>query len=255
MFPHRSRTEPYKTSRCYFPAVSHLLALRRSVRASACRHRLRACKGIHLHRPWPGPRALTRMLIARSHAQRRDWSQPRAAPTPSAQQLRWARPHQATGLWARTRARRQPSGRTPAIDVARLIARHPPAFLRRLHPETTRRRSREPRDHAAPSDRRITTRRRLAGGIRQPRDERHSVRGAISARVPPSSPSRHARATHNSPAPHTPLRTHNTQAHTSRCTSRGNRARARRSTPRSTSSPTSSSPGTRKGHEPATRRC
>jgi hypothetical protein len=44
--------------------------------------------------------------------------------------------------------------------------------------------------------------------------------------------------------PHTPLRTHNTHAHTSPCTRRGTRARARRSTPRSTWSPTSSSPGT-----------
>ena len=155
-----------------------------------------------------------------------------AAPAPSAQQLRWARPHQETALT-------QPSGRTPAIDVARLVARHPPAFLRRLHPETTRHRTREPRYHAAPSDRRITTRRRLAGGVRQPRDQRHpvrgaihaSARGAISARVPPSPPSRHtlhsARTTPN-------------------CTHQD--ARARRSTPRSTSSPISSSPGTPTHH-------
>ena len=120
----------------------------------------------------------------------------------------------------------------------------PPAFLRRLHPETSRHRTREPRDHAAPSARRITTRRRLAGGIRQPRDQRHSVRGAIhasvrgaihasirgaiSARVPPSSPTRDQ---HNTSLRHTPLRTHNTQARTSPCTRRGTRARTRRSTP------------------------
>jgi hypothetical protein len=47
--------------------------------------------------------------------------------------------------------------------------------------------------------------------------------------------------------PHTPLRTHITHAHTSPCTRRGTRARARQSTPRSTSSPTSSSPGTPTG--------
>ena len=43
---------------------------------------------------------------------------------------------------------------------------------------------------------------------------------------------------------HSTPRTHNTHAHTSPCTRRGARARARRPTPRSTSSPTSSSPGT-----------
>ena len=48
--------------------------------------------------------------------------------------------------------------------------------------------------------------------------------------------------------PHTPLRTHNTHAHTSPFTRRGTRARARRSTPRSSSSPTSSS-------QPFARRC
>jgi hypothetical protein len=39
---------------------------------------------------------------------------------------------------------------------------------------------------------------------------------------------------HITAPPHTPLRTHNTQAHTSPCTRRGTRARARRCTPRST---------------------
>jgi len=48
--------------------------------------------------------------------------------------------------------------------------------------------------------------------------------------------------------PHTPLRAHNTQAHPSQYTRRGTRARARRSTPRSTSSPTSSSPETPTHH-------
>ena len=59
------------------------------------------------------------------------------------------------------------------------------------------------------------------------------------------------REQHTTAPPHTPLRTHNTQAHTSACMRRGTRARARRSTPRSTSSPTSSS----QEHQPITRRC
>ena len=122
----------------------------------------------------------------------------RAAPAPQ-------RPRHAVALgrakqlrWARTRAI-QSSGRTPAIDIARLssCATRPPAFLRRLHPETSR--HREPGSleiNAAPSARRITTRRRLAGGVRRTGDQRPSVRGsifasargAVSAQVPPSSP-------------------------------------------------------------------
>ena len=166
---------------------------------------------------WPPSQ---RMIIARSHAQRgaqrRDWSQrPRHLRQATAL---GTRPHQATALGAQAREPTQ-------WPHASLRATCLPAFLRRLHPETTRRRSREPRDHAAPSDRRITTRRRLAGGIRQPRDQRHSVRGAIhasvrgaihasirgaiSARVPLSSPTRDQ---HNTSLRHTPLRTHNTHA-------------------------------------------
>jgi hypothetical protein len=95
-----------------------------------------------------------------------------------------------------------------------------PAFLRRLHPATTRHQTREPRDHA-PSARRISTRRRLAGSVRQTGGERHSVcganhasaRGAISARVPPSSPSRRARSTHNSTATHSSPHAQHPSAH------------------------------------------
>ena len=98
--------------------------------------------------------------------------------------------------------------RSMSCDSSRDTRLH--AFLRSLHPETTRHQTREPRDHAAPSDRRITTRRRLAGGVRRTGGQRHSVRGeisasvrgAISARVPPSSPSRATRDQHNSPATH-----------------------------------------------------
>ena len=84
---------------------------------------------------------------------------------------------------------------------------------------------------AAPSSRRITTRRRLAGGVRRTGGQHPSVRGAISApvrgtisaRVPPSTPSRHARSTRQPiHTQHTPLRTHTTrQAHTSSWTRRG----------------------------------
>ena len=52
---------------------------------------------------------------------------------------------------------------------------------------------------------------------------------------------------HKAP-PHAPLRAHITQAHPSQYTRRGTRARARRFTPRSTSSPTSSSPWTPTHH-------
>ena len=165
----------------------------------------------------------------------------------SAKQLRWARAHAAS----------QPSGRTPAIDISRdsLRATRPPASLRRLrrlHPETSRHRTRELRDHAAPSARRIATRRRLAG-VRQTGAKRPSVRGAISdsargaisAQVPPYSPSRHARSTRQ--PRHTPLRPpartpHPPSAHLTMDAPRHAKTRARRSTPRSTSSPTSSEP-------------
>jgi len=134
--------------------------------------------------PLAWPRALTHMIIARSHAQRRDWRQPR-----SAKQLHWARPRQATAHG--TVAARL---RSMSCDSSRATRLH--AFQRRLDPETTTHRTRELRDHAEPSDSRITTRRRLAGGVRRTGAQRLSVRGsisdsiqgAISARVPPSCP-------------------------------------------------------------------
>ena len=132
--------------------------------------------------------------------------------------LRWAVPSNSAG---RGRARAYPSGRTPAIDIARLssCATRPPAFLRRLHPETSR--HREPGSleiNAAPSDRRITTRRRLAGDVRRTRGRRPSARGAVPAsvpgaiyaQVPPSSPPASTRDQHDSPTRHTQLRTHTT---------------------------------------------
>ena len=97
----------------------------------------------------------------------------------------------------RARARANPVAarlRSMSCDSSRATRLH--ALQRRLHPETTTHRTREPRDHAAPSDSRITTRRRLAGGVRRTGAQRLSVRGsisasiqgAISARVPPSCP-------------------------------------------------------------------
>ena len=144
-----------------------------------------------------------------------DWRQPRSA---LARQLRWAR----TRARADTVAARLRS--MMSCGSSRATRLH--AFLRRLQPVTRRHRTREPRDHAAPSHRRTTTRGRLAGGFRRTGGQRPSfraisapVRGAISARVPPSSPSRHTRSTQG--PPHTPLRAHNTQTHPSQYTRRG----------------------------------
>jgi len=68
------------------------------------------------------PSADTRTIIVHSHAQHRA-ARARAPRNcvghARAKQLRWARAHAAS----------QPSGRTPAIDIARLIARYPPACL------------------------------------------------------------------------------------------------------------------------------
>ena len=74
--------------------------------------------------------------------------------------------------------------REPLLVAARLRSTCSRATrLRRLHPKTTRHQAREPRDHAAPSERRITTRRRLSGGVRPTGGQRPSLRGAISASV------------------------------------------------------------------------
>ena len=172
----------------------------RALGPSACLQKLFAFPSAP---PLAWPRALTRMIIARSHAQRRDWRQPR-----SAKQLHWARPRQAFALGAHAR---EPTQWPHACDRCRATHRALPActpsyavYILRLQDTKP-----EPRDHAAPSDRRITTRRRLAGGVRQTRGQRPSVRGAIStpirgaisARVPPSSPSR-TQDQHKSPATH-----------------------------------------------------
>ena len=161
----------------------------------------------------------------------------------------------ARGRGAARRARANPA-RTRRRSISRdsSCATRPYAILRRLHSEISRHRIREPRDHVAPSARRITTRRRLAGGVRRTGCQRLSVRGAISARVPPSSPSRATRDQHTTQQHRHTLHSERTtpmRAHPRARTRRGTRARARRPTPRSTSSPTSSSPGTPTHH----RRC
>ena len=66
-------------------------------------------------------RALMRMIIARSHAQCRDWRQPRCA---RGEQLRWARPRQATALSAHAR---EPTQWPHACDRCRATHRALPA--------------------------------------------------------------------------------------------------------------------------------
>ena len=124
----------------------------------------------------------------------------RVAPDPQ-------RPRHSTALGARARANPVAARRRSISRQSSRACTRPPAFLRRLHPETSRHRTREPRDHAAPSACRITTRRRLAGGVRQTGGQRPSLRGsisasargAISAQVPPSSPPAATRDQHDSP--------------------------------------------------------
>jgi hypothetical protein len=182
--------------------------------ASSWRSKVSVCTTLGLA---PEPAHAHRALPA----QRRDWPQPRSArairqatalgtPTPSYYAGRASA--RANPVAARLRSTSRDSSRATRL----------PAFLRRLHPATSRHRTREPRDHAAPFARRISTRRRLAGGARQSGGQRHSVRGAIHAsvrgaisapRVPPSSPSRYARSIHNSPATHSTPHAQHPSAH------------------------------------------
>ena len=156
----------------------------------AARAKVSVCTTVGL-----APSADTRTIIVHSHAQHRAARARGASPAATAprncagharaKQLRWARRARANPV----AARRRPISR----DSSR--ATRPPASQRRLHPETSRHREPESFEiNAAPSARRITTRRRLAG-VRKTGAQRRSVRGAISAQVPPSSPSRHARST------------------------------------------------------------
>jgi hypothetical protein len=186
------------------------------------------------------------MIIARPVAQRREWPSP-AAPAPSAKQLEqlWARPRQATALWARTHAS-QPSGRTPAIDVARLIARVP-ARLPSYADYILRLQDTEPESLKISMLRLLIVALQLVVALPAALDEQEAnaiqfeMQSTLQfeVRSPPESRRLLPAATrdqYTTAPPHTPLRTHNTQAHTSPCTRRGTRARARRSTPRSTSS-------------------
>ena len=151
--------------------------------------------------PLAWPRALTHGLAC-SHAQRRA-ARPRVAPAPQRPRhsIALITPAPSTALGADAREPTLVAARRRSISRHSSRATRPPAFLRRLPPETSRHRTREPRDHIAPSACRIFTRHRLAGGVR--RTGRPSVRGAvpasargaISAQVPPSSPRRHASST------------------------------------------------------------
>ena len=140
----------------------------------------------------------------------------------------------------------QPSDRTPAVDVvrliARLIARCPPSYAYYTKPESLEIMLRLlivalPLVVALPAafDEQEAT--AIQFEVQSPLQ--------FEVRSPPDSrPLLPAAPQEINTTPHTPLRTHNTHAHTSPCTRRGTRARARRPIPRSTSSPTSSSPGT-----------
>ena len=145
-----------------------------------------------------------------------------AAPAPSAKQLRCGR--------ARARANPRvettliPTLRPHACDRCRATHRAlpacPPSNADNILRLLIRHRNREPQDHAAPSDRRITTCHRLAG-VRRTGGQRQSVRGAISAsvrgaisaRVPASPPSRATRDQHNSPATHSTPHAQHPSAH------------------------------------------
>ena len=165
------------------------------------------------------------MIIARSHAQRRA-ARARVAPAPQRPRhsIALITPAPSTALGADAREPTLVAARRRSISRHSSRATRPPAFLRRLHPETSR--HREPGSleiNAAPSARRITTRRRLAGGIRRTRGRRPSARGAvpasvpgaISAQVPPSSPPAGTRDQHDSPttAHSTPHAHHPPSAH------------------------------------------
>ena len=200
------------------------------------------------------------MIIARPVAQRREWPQPRSARA-IRQATALGTPTPAPALWARTRAR-EPTQWPHACDRRRATHRAllacPPSYadyilrLQDTKPESLEIMLRLwlvafPLVVALP-----------AAFDRQEANAFLSVVQTtlqLEVRSPPESrpllPAA-ARDQHTTAPPHTPLRTHNTQAHTSPCTRRGTRARARRSTPRPTSSPTSSSPRT-PTHQ--TRRC
>ena len=159
----------------------------------------------------------------------------------------------------RARVRANPvAARRRSISRDSSRATRPPAFLRRFHLEELQ--DTEPESlkiNAAPSARRFTTCRRIAGGVRRTGYRRPSVRGAVSAADRGAISARVLLESYPSPAlfaqpprennttvpTHTPLRTHDTrQPHTSQWTRLGARMRARRSNLRSTSSPTSSQP-------------
>ena len=174
----------------------------------------------------------------------RVWRQPRNA---RAEQSCRARPRRAT-----SRARADPVAarrRSISRDSSR-ASTLPPAFLRRLHPETSRHRTREPRDqccafcsshyHSSSPRRRRSTNRRPT-----PFSSRCNLRFSSRCDLRPS-PALFApppREINTTAPPHsTPHAHHPRSAHITMDAPRGTRMRARRSTPRSTSSPTSSPP-------------
>ena len=224
-------------------------------------------KGIRLHNPRPGPWALTRRppsADAHAHralpAQRRDWPQPRSArairqatalgtPTPSNCNGRASA--RANPVAARLRSTSRDSScatRLPSCAdyILRLQDTKPESLeimLRLLlvaFPLVVALPAALDRHEANAIQFEVQPTFQLE--VRSPPESRPLLPAATRDQhttAPPRTVKRH-------------LHTHNTQAHASPCTRRGTRARARRSTPRSTSSPTSSSPRT-PTHQ--TRRC
>ena len=163
------------------------LGIRTNVACPTACPTARARKGIRLRYRWPGP-SLAPCADAHDH---RTLPCPapcraRVAPTPKRRRRAialWAHKRQATSLATHAR---EPIQWPHADDRYRathraLPARLPPYADYILRLQDTESESLE--INAAPSARRITTRRRLAGGVRRTGGQRLSVRGSIFASV------------------------------------------------------------------------
>ena len=202
--------------------------------------------------PLAWPRALTHGL-ARSHAQRRA-ARARVAPAPQRPRhsIALITPAPSTALGADAREPTLVAARRRSISRHSSRATRPPAFLRRLHPETSRHRTRESLEIML---RLLLVALPLVVALPAAFDkpELHAFQFEAQSplqfkvRSPPESrPLRPAatRAQHYSPATahSTPHAHHPPSAHITMDAPRHTRMRARRSTPRSTSSSTSSPP-------------
>jgi hypothetical protein len=146
----------------------------------------------------------------------------------SAKQLRWALAHTKKLRWARKRAS-QPSGRTPHCVLPACLPSYADYILRLdTEPESLEIMLRLlivalPLVFALPA----------AFDNQETNAIQFEVQSTLQfeVRSPPESRPLLPREINTTSLRHTPLRTHNTQAHTSPCTRRGTRARTRRSTP------------------------